>query len=336
MDPGARLDELIGGFRATQIIRAGALLGVCDELAAGPQAAPALAARLAADAGPLQRLMRGLAALGVLTESPDGRFANSRLGELLRDGVPGSMRSAAIGRTEDAWWSAWGELPRAIASGAIPFEVAHGCSYWDYTSDHAEASARFNAFMVSKTARFLPGLLAEFDFSEARHIVDVGGGNGALLGGILAASATSRGTVFDLESGLAGAGEYLAGLNVADRVDLVAGSFFEAVPAGGDVYLLRQILHDWPDERALEILRACRRAIDPGGRLLVIDQLLPERAGEDPAHRMKFEYDLHMYVLFGARERTERELTTMLAAADFRVERILPTAPEATIVAVPR
>jgi ubiquinone/menaquinone biosynthesis C-methylase UbiE len=199
--------------------------------------------------------------------------------------------------------------------------------------DSPEMAERFNAFMATQTETFLPQLLHHFDFSTARHVVDVGGGKGALMAGILRANPRARGTVCDLEAGLSAARAYLEAQGVASRVDLAVGSFFDSVQAGADVYVLRHILHDWPDDRAADILAVCRRAMRPGARLLVIETLLPDRAIDDPAARIKFFYDLNMFVMFGARERTERELQTMLEEAGFTVDRVLPTEPTATLVA---
>ena len=334
MEPSERLDELIGGFRATQVIRAAAVLGIADVLSAGPLVPLAVASRIGADSALVHRLMRCLTALGVLTESEDGRFANSELGDLLRVDAPGSMNSTAVGRAQDSWWAAWAQLPTAIKDGRVPYEIAHGQSFWDELRNEPGAASRFNAFMASKTTRFLTCLLQHYDFSHAHRIVDVGGGSGALLGGVLQAAPRARGTVFDLASGLIGAQQLLTGLGVDDRCAAVAGSFFDGVPSGGDVYILRQILHDWPDDRARDILKACRRSMAAGAELLVMDQTLPERASNNPESRVAFEFDLHMFVLFGARERTAPELSDLIQGAGFVVERILPTDPESTFVAV--
>jgi hypothetical protein len=325
---------MISGYRATQIIRTAVSLRIPEALAHGPLTAAAVADAVAVDHPDLvYRLMRCLAAFGVLSEDPDGRFENSEVGALLLPGAPGALREAALGRTDDAWREAWGSLHDGIVTGRVPFEIAHGRTFWADDPDTA-ASARFNAFMSAKTTDFLRGLLNQHDLSAVDHFVDVGGGTGALIAGLLRAAPTARGTVFDTEAGLAGADQFLRGAGVRDRCTLVAGSFFDEVPTGGDVYLLRQILHDWDDDRAAEILTVCRRAMRAGDQLLVIDQLLPERATADPAARTAFEMDLHMFVLFGARERTERELTNMIASAGFELARIIPTAPERTVLAV--
>lgn len=328
-----RVYQLMLGYRATQAIRAAALLGVCDALAAGPRASSAVAADVAADPDLVHRLMQTLVALGLCTENDDGLFGNTELGDVLRGDIPGSLRSTAIGLGEDSWWTAWGELPRAISAGRVPYELAHGRTFWQEMAEDPDVAGRFNSFMSGQTQNFLPQLLDAFDFSGTGHVVDVGGGGGALLAGILQAHPGTRGTLFDLPSGLTAAPAYLRDHGVSDRCDVVEGSFFDSVPSGADVYVLRLILHDWPDDQAGAILAVCRQAMRVGASLLVIDAAMPERASMQPAALVKFLYDLHMYVLFGARERTEEEMRRMLEAASFRVDRVVPTEPAAIHVA---
>ena len=335
VEPRERLDELIGGFRATQIIRAATMLAIPDLLSEGPVDADAVAGSVRADPVIIGRLMRCLVALGVFGQLEDGRFVNTVMGDLLRDRVPNSMRSTALGRTDDRWWSAWAQLPTAVKNGGIPYTLAHGRGAWDDLRDDADAAAAFNAFMRDRTIRFAAPLAALFDFSTAARIIDVGGGSGALLGALLQTFPAVRGTVFDLPAGLADTAEQMAVLGVSDRCEISAGSFFHAIPTDGDVYLLRQILHDWPDEQALSILRVCRSAMAATARLLVIELHLPAHVHAGPVDRMKHEFDLHMFVLYGGRERTENELRQLLDVAGFAVESVLPSRPEATLVAVP-
>ena len=325
---------MISGYRATQIIRTAVQLCIPEALANGPLTSVDVAERLGLDQHALvHRLMRCLAAFGVLVEKSDGRFANSEMGALLLPGAPGGLRDAAVGRTVDDWREAWGALYTGIMNGRVPFEIAHGRTFWAANGDPASA-ARFNAFMTAKTREFVHDLLEHHNLSGAQHIVDVGGGSGALIAGLLQAAPAARGTVFDTESGLADTEQLLREYGVRDRCTLAVGSFFDRVPAGGDVYILRQILHDWPDDRAAEILAACRRSMRVGEQLLVIDQILPDMLTDDPAQRYAFEMDLHMFVLFGARERAESELTAMITHAGFAVSHIVPTQPERTLVAM--
>lgn len=333
---GARdqLYWMISGFRTTQMVRAATMLGVCDALATGPQAAGEMAPGLGADPDLLRRLLRALSAFGVVTETADGKFSNTELGDLLRKDAVGGLREVALGLADDAWYEAWEELPGAMRDSSLPFQRAHGGkSFWEVIGADAAVSARFNGFMVARTEAFASQLLTAFDFSACGHVVDIGGGNGALIARVLEAHAALRGTIFDLGPGLEGADAYLRKRGVLDRCQLVSGDFFESVPEGGDAYLLRHILHDWDDDRAAAILATCRRGMRPGTALLVIDQLLPHRAMDTSEDRHAFTLDLQMHVLFGARERTEEELRQMIEGAGFRVERIEPTRPTSTIVA---
>jgi ubiquinone/menaquinone biosynthesis C-methylase UbiE len=325
---------MVSGFRTTQMVRAAATLGVCDELAGGPLEATELASRVGADPGILRRLMRALSSFGVVAEAEDGSFSNTEVGELLRKDAKGSLRNVALGLAEDAWYEAWEQLPGAVRDGAVPFQRAfEGRSFWDVVEADPNVSARFNGFMIARTEAFAPELVAAFDFSQCSRVVDIGGGNGALTASVLLAYPGLQATVFDLDTGLEGADAYLRKRGVRDRCELVSGDFFESVPVDGDVYLLRHVLHDWDDDRAAAILATCRRGIRPGIPLLVIDQLLPRRASNTSEDRYSFSLDLHMYVLFGARERTEDELRQMLDTAGFRVERVAPTTPTSTLVA---
>ena len=324
---------MISGYRLTQLVRVAALLGVCDALAAGQRESGAVAGELGANPDVLRRLMRALAAAGVLEEVEDGRFSNTQVGDLLRKDVPASMRNVAVGLTDDPWWLAWAELQRGVLDGSIPFELAHGRSFWEMVKTDSRVADRFHGFMAAQTDTFVPQLLGAFDFSACRQIVDVGGGNGGLVAAILKAHRSAKAILFDLEAGLDGADEYLQARGVRDRCELVAGSFFESVPGGADVYLLRLILHDWQDDRAAQILASCRRAMQPGAQLLVIDQLLPVRVIEGPREFHALLTDMHMYVLFGARERTEDEMRSMVEGAGFKVDRIIATSPTSTVVA---
>jgi O-methyltransferase domain/Dimerisation domain len=328
-----RLLGLIGGYRVTQLIRTAALLKICDQLAHGPREAADVAVVVHADPILLRRLMRALVGLGVLEEGEDGRFSNTETGEHLRSDLPGNLAAPAISLTEDPAWLGWAQLHHGIVDGSVPYVLANHASPWEVQASNPEAAARFNAHMVAQTEAFAPQLVSAFDFSQCRTVVDVGGGKGALMSGILSANPGVHGVVFDLEQGLAGAEQYLQLRGVADRCTTVAGDFFKSVPPGGDCYLLRLILHDWDDADALRILESVRHAMAPSSRLLVIDHVLPARADASPDSRLALNMDIHMFVLFGGRERTEDEMRQMLESTGFVIERVAMTAPARTVVA---
>ena len=317
------------------MLRTAPLLKLCDQLADGPHEAAEVAALVHADPVLLRRLMRALAGAGVLEEGLDGRFSNTEMGELLRSDLPGNLAAPAISLTEDPNWLAWGQLHRGIVEGSVPYLVANHALPWEMLAASPESAARFNAHMVAQTEAFAPQLVTAVDFSQFRTVVDVGGGNGALLAGILSANPHLHGVIFDLAQGLAGAAQYLQRRGVADRSNTVAGDFFaSSPPPDADCYVMRFILHDWDDEHAAQILKSVRRAMAPGSHFLVIDYLLPARADTSPNSRAALELDMLMFVMFGGRERTEDEMRKMLEAADFKVERVVPTTPTRTVIAV--
>jgi hypothetical protein len=304
--PSAGLLRLIYGYQVSQAIHVAAVLGIADELADGPRAVGDLATATATHAATLHRLLRALAAVEVLREEPDGMFGLSALGEALR-GPAGSM-AAFHGRPYH--WVAWGQLLHSVRTGENAFQAVHGMDVWEYRARHPEEGAVFDAAMTGFSRRVNAAVAAAHDFGRYGVIVDVGGGHGALLAGILARHPGVRGVLFDQPAVVAGA--------QADGFEIVGGSFFESVPAGGDAYLLKSILHDWEDEPAIEILRACRRAARVGTALLVV-----EREFALPATKLS---DLNMLVGPGGRERTLEEYAALMAPAGYELLGETPTA----------
>jgi hypothetical protein len=336
MDAIERLDWLTRAYRVGQIIRTAALLGVCDAVAGDPMTAEEVAERVGAAVDPMRRLLRTLVALDVLVES-DGLFGNAEMGQALVGEHPEAMREVAISRMRDPWWRAWGALPEAVRTGESAYVLANGRAMWEDLSDDPDAAASFNAMIASGTEQYAASLRECFDFTGVRQFVDVGGGRGGILASVLTAAPEAHGTLFDLPAGLIGAREHLAGIGLADRVDLVAGDFFESVPDGGDLYLLRRVIHNWADEQAIAILANCRNAIgDRQARLLIADMIMPDRPQPGPAEdETLFTLDLHMLVLLGARERSGNEFRVLLQTAGFGIDDVLATSPEGTIVASP-
>jgi len=232
VEPVDRLDWLTRAYRVGQVIRTAALFGVCEVLAGEPMAAQQVAERVGAAADPMRRLLRTLVALDVLSES-DGLFRNAALGELLRRDHPEAMREVAISRMRESWWRAWGAQPDAVRTGESAYVLANGRSLWDDLRDDPDAAASFNAMIGSGTEEYAASLARCIDLSGARHVVDVGGGQGTMLAALLTSAPGARGTLFDRPAGLIGAESYLASTGVANRVEVVAGDFFDSVPAAG-------------------------------------------------------------------------------------------------------
>ena len=321
--PGDRAYELVNGFRASQLVRLAAQLRVPDLLADGPLSVEDLVAATGIDADRLHRVLRGLTGLGVFVETEEGRFRNTEVGDLFREGVPGSLRALALMLVPDSY-RAWDHLTETVHSGTPGHQIAHGGSLWDSMARDPDFAARFNQAMVSGTDGIAGFVAAGSDFTTASVIVDVGGGNGALAAGILRAHPHLRAIICDLPAGLAGTQEYLSRRGVSDRCTTVEADFFETVPTGGDIYLLKNIIHDWDDKHAVLILSACRRAAGPGARILLIERLLPTRVTDSPEHLNAVMTDLQMMVQLGSRERTLLQLRALLEQAGFEFTGSLP------------
>ncbi len=309
----AELRRKISGFIISQAIYAVGQLGIADRLADGPASVTDLAAATGVDADALHRFMRALAAEDMFVEQPAGTFALTRLGGLMRSDVPGSLVHFSALMAEEAY-VAWSESLHSVRTGKAAFEKVYGKPHFEWLADHPEASEKFNRAQAGLvTLRLLP--LLERSWDDVGTVVDVGGGNGVLLTELLGRHEHLEGIVFDLPHVVAEAERTLAEGGVADRATCVGGDFFDKIPAGRDVYVMTQILHDWSDDEAVAILRRTREAIPDDGRLLVIEHVVP--AGNEP-HPAKL-LDLHMLVLLGGRERTEDQWNDLFTRGGFKL-----------------
>lgn len=319
--PRAEMLRLISGFWSSRALFAAARLGLPDQFDDGAaRTAGELAAATGTHPGALYRLLRALAGAGVFAEEEGGRFRLTPLGETLRSEAPGSLRALAIVELGLDHYQAWEHLLYSLRTGKVAFEHRFGMNARDYYSRHVENGRLFDEATAGAAAAVGAELLAAVDLSPFRTIVDVGGGRGHLLASLLAHHAGTRGVLLELPAATSGAETLLEHAGVRNRCDVVAGDFFTAMPEGGDLYLLRRILHDCDDERAAALLAVCRRAIRPGGRLLVVEELV--EAGEGSA-LCKWT-DLVALVMTGGRERTEAEYRALLAAGGFATHRVAP------------
>ena len=263
----------------------------------------------------LARLLEATLEVGLFEARDDGRYALTPLGQLLRGDVDGSLRRLAIVSTDEWRWRAYGHLTHALRTGEPGFVPAHGCRFWEYLASHPAEAASFNETMARISAARDAALAGAYEFGDLQRLVDVGGGHGGLLCALLAQHPQLRGVVFDLPGVVEGARERLLEAGLAERCEAIAGDFLEAVPPGGDAYLLSWILHDWDDETALRILVNCRAAMDDAARLLVVELVVP--AADDPAPapsvtRLVKQTDLEMLAVVGGRERTAAEYGELL------------------------
>jgi hypothetical protein len=330
-EPSPEFAQIVGTVRAFQRSRAltvAAELGVADLLRDGPRPVDDLADATGTHAASLYRLLRALASIGVFAEDEQRRFSLTEVGEYLRTDHPLSVDPLARFFGGDYEWRAWGELGHSVRTGQNAAVRALGVDVWEHRRRHPEDSAAFDASMRTLSRAQIGPLLAAHDFGQYAHVVDVGGGTGALLAGVLRQHQMMRGTLFDLPHVVADAESVLQAAGVANRVTVVAGDFFTEVPAGADAYLLRRILHDWHDADCLRILQGIRRAVTARSRLLIVDAVVGP-PNEDP--QSKF-LDLMMLVSAGGRERTESEWRALLAEGGFNLERTTPAAPTSHVI----
>lgn len=319
--------HLVGGYQISQAIYVAAKLGIADLIAAGVTSSEELGAATGAVPQRLHRVLRTLASYGVFTETAPRSWALTPLAETLRSEVPGSMRNFTLMWGEEHY-RAFADLVGAVCSQQPAFDIGYGTDFWSYLADHPDSAATFNAAMGNLSGQVHAAAVGAYDFSGLRHVVDVGGGHGFLLSLVLGRHPRLSATLLELPQVLPGAEKTLADAGVLDRCTLVGGDFRTEVPAGGDGYLLSLIMHDWDDEGCAQILRNVRRAIAPGGRLLIVDTVLPD--GNEP-HLGRM-IDLTMLAIVTGQERTRGELAELLATAGFRLERVVPTSAHTSVV----
>ena len=311
--PRSLLARLLVGNQVQQAVHVAARLGIADLLGDEPRAVDELAREAGANPDALRRMLRALAAFGVFAEDAEGRFGPTPAAALLRRGAPGSMRAFALW-SGGVSYRVFGALEHSVRTGGPAFEHLFGAEFFDYLAAHPDDGAVFDEMMAGNTAGVAP-LVAARDFSAAGTVVDVGGGRGELLAAVLRAHPHLRGVLVEHPRVLPAAREAMRAAGVAERCEVVAGDAADSVPAGGDVYVLKSVLHGVDDERAARILEGCRRAMGEGGTLLVVEFVLAPGNGPSPAKLM----DLLMLVGSRGRERTEGELRSLLGAAGFRL-----------------
>lgn len=320
-----QLLAMAGGAWVTQMIHVAAELGLADELAGGERDVQELAEVCGAEADSLFRLLRGLASLGIFQETTARTFALTPLAELLRSDHPQSLRQFARMLGEEHYLS-WADLLHSVRSGESAFRHRHDCSVFEWYQQNPRRGQIFDAAMGDNSRAAIGALLPAYDFGGIRHLVDVGGGQGLLLKAVLTANNHLRGSLFDQPQVVAGAE---VPTELATRLELRGGDFFAEVPAGADAYLLKHILHDWGDDACRTILGHIRRAMAPGGRVLIVEQVIPPGNAPFPGKLM----DLNMLVMTeGGRERTPADYDQLLQSAGLRLSRIVPTASPLSVV----
>lgn len=328
LDPSAELMRMINGYQVSQALHVAAALGVADILKDGPLSCEIIAKECGAHPGALYRLMRALASVGVFHEQENKEFALTRVGQCLTsDSVDTRLNWARfVGRPGP--WHVWGNLLHSIKTGDAAYVVTHGLDSWAYRKNNPDEQMSFDSAMTGNSTSQARAVLAAYDFGQFARIIDVGGGQGLLLKEVLLACPATHGVLFDQPQVVATAGSVLAVPGLEGRVEIQPGSFFEQIPRGCDAYILKFILHDWNDERALEILRTCHKSMSSNATLIVIERIVgpPNEVPEG-----KFS-DLNMLVSHGALERTQFEFADLFRRGGFELTEVVPTRSPLSII----
>lgn len=306
------------GFGYAAALRAAAVIGVADHFTDGPNEVEQLAVKTGTDAQKLYRVLRLLATRGVFREADQGKFELTDTAEPLRTDAPLSVRAGITMLTSKAIWVSSGELAMSLRGEGISFEMIFGKGVWEHWGHELPAEEEFHTGMASMSGPEIPSPVRSYQFPEGATVVDVGGGQGALLHLVLSQNPSLRGILYDKDNALAG--HRLAELGDDARWDTESGNVFESCPSG-DVYLLKYIIHDWDDERAGLVLRNCREAMAPGGRVLIFEVVIPR---DNTPHTGKL-MDMILMSIYPGRERTEQEFRQLLASAGLRLTRITKT-----------
>ena len=330
MNPTERIMQIATGYIASISLHIAAKLGIADLLKDGPRPVSDLAASTSTQADGLYRMLRALASIGVFTETAPRTFALTPVAEVLRSDAPGSMRAMATWMGDPLHLRVYSELLHSIRTAQPAIEHVFGKSAFEYLEGEKAEAEIFNAAMTSFSRSTVPAILEAYDFSAFDTLVDIGGGHGFMLTSILKKHPALKGILVELESVCPGARAAVQSQGLASRCQIASGSFFATVPAGGDAYIMKHIIHDWPDEKAVTILRNTRLALQgkSSGKVLVVDAVVA--AGNEP-HFAKF-LDLEMMIFCGSRERTAEEFHQLFAAAGLRVTNIIPTKSPACII----
>ncbi len=328
LPPHAQLVQMGTAHWMSHILYVAAKLSLADHLDKGLTRVDDLATATKTHALSLERFLRTLGHLGLVTEDGTGRFTLTPLGDALKTGAPGSARAAILTLASPWMTHGWARLLESVQTGKPGLEQALGMPIFDWLTQQPEEASLFSETMVSFHGAEPAAVAAAYDFSGMNTIVDVGGATGNLLAAILGRNPGLRGILYDLPHVVRDAPALLQARGVADRITIKPGSFFDAVPHGGDAYLFSHIIHDWSEAECLTILGHCRRAMTPTSLIMIIEMVLPSDNAPHPGKML----DMMMLVGPGGQERTEPEYRQLLDKAGFRLTRVVPTDSAVSIV----
>jgi hypothetical protein len=318
----ATLTSLLFGFFPAQVTCTVARLGIPDLLVDGPRSTADLAKSAGADERSLQRLLRAAVGFGLLAMTGDREFALTDAASLLRSDVPGSLRASAVMFSSDGYWRSWGGLEAAVRTGQTAFDSIYGMPYFEYLNQHPEERSTLLESLADRNRRSAPDIAVHCDLAGTKTVADIGGGDGMMLTAILNQYPGIAGTLFDMPANAEYARQKLAAAGLAERSTVQGGDFFESVPAGFDAYVLKNVLHDWDDERCLAILSNIRTAMPAHGKLLIVERVIPDDPEGLRSDLSALMMDHIMMVCLGGLERTEAEFQSLLPRAGFALESV--------------
>ncbi len=322
-----RLADLATGYFVSQAILVAAELGVADALAHGPRHPAELANDLRVHERSVYRLLRALASAGIFAEDEHGRFSLTPMAELLRSDVPGSQRPN-VRMMVGQFFETWSRLIESVRTGKPAFDTRHRKTFFDHLAQNPGEAQLFDDAMTARNERKTRAMLEVYDFRDVDVLADIGGGNGQALIAVLKSFPRMRGILFDRPGVIARARAAAERAMLADRCDLVAGDFLDQIPAGADIYLLRHILHNWDDDRSINILKNVHAAMSPDARVLVVDRIIPR--GNDPGFGKWM--DLNMLVILGGVERTIEEFQRLFDYVGFRIRQVSSTNADVSLI----
>ncbi len=321
LPPQAILMQILFGYAPARAIGIAAELRIADHLADGSKTAEELALKTNNHARSLYRLLRACASVGIFSEDADKRFSLSPMAEFLRSDNPESLRAFAEMLANAEQFQTWSALDFSVQTGTPAFDKVHGMPTFEYYATHPKSGQIFNDAMTSVSLGTSMAVTQAYDFSGITKLVDIGGGHGFLLASVLGKYSTMKGILYDTAPIVEEAKELLEKHGIANRCETVGGNFFESVPSGGDAYMMKHIIHDWNDEECITILKHCRKGITEGGKLLVIEMVVPE--GNEPS--LSKLLDLQMLAVLPGCERTEAEYNRLFNEAGFTLTKIVST-----------
>lgn len=327
LPPHIGMMQILNGIHIAGAVSCLARLGIPDMVEERPKSAEELAGHVGAEPHALYRLMRATASIGVLAEGPDGKFSQTPMSDVLRSDTNPSLRAMAIMVSREWHSLGWSRLEYCVRTGKQALDEIYGMPTFEYFRQNPEEARIFNDAMTGISSIDSSAVAGAYDFAGIGSIVDVGGGHGLLLATILEKCAQMNGTLYDLEHVISGASDGPL-RSMTDRCTLTAGDMFTSVPAGADAYIMKHIIHDWQDEQCVEILKNCRKSVNPGGKLLVVDAVIQPGNDFFPG---KF-LDLQMLIFPGGRERTEQQFRDLFAASGWSLNRVIPTVATDSIV----